>query len=242
MSLSVCEETVLESVDVLKRELSLEELKNDGDVFLKLVSPSMPDFRGHVRVFRGHPEIDRMVTTSLYVPARNTQTHMVFCFAKEGSLVPHFTVDTADHGERIAFHLDLIPRRSVAANLDYMRGVYAPLTAAFEEIEYGERYGVVRITPEQRAVMSPWMLVKYAPLDVYPDIMKRIIPAYRSRFLDLLRSPAGLGATHGSQGADVAHREALFDPSVDPVWPRLDRMVGPESSARIRGLLSGQPL
>jgi len=242
MTLSVCEQTVLESVDVLSRELGLTELKRDGDVFLKLTSPSMADFSGHVRVFQGHAEIDRMVSTSLYVPARKSQTHMVFCFARPGSLVPHFTVDTADHGERIAFHLDLIPRAPVAPNLDYMRSVYAPLTAVFEEIEYGERFQTVRITPEQRAVMSPWMLVKYAPLDVYPEIMTRTIPAYRTRFVELLNTAGSLSATHTTKGTDAAQRAALFDPTVDPVWPRLDRMVGPELSARVRGLLAGEAL
>ena len=36
---------------------------------------------------------------------------------------------------------------------------------------------------------------------------------------------------------DARHRAALFNPDVDPVWAQVDRLLGPDVSARIRDSL-----
>ena len=58
-------------------------------------------------------------------------------------------------GEQYAFHLDLIPRVDLGANLDYMNAVFNPLTGIFTEACAIEGLSPAEISPRQKALMSP---------------------------------------------------------------------------------------
>ena len=58
---------------------------------------------------------------------------MIFAFTSPDSQIPHFTLDSVMMQEGFAFHLDLIPRVDLGANLDYIMDVFNPLDAVFAE-------------------------------------------------------------------------------------------------------------
>ncbi len=110
--------------------LGLQEQSGaDGGPYLPLVSqlPMVQGEVGNVRLFTGAP-LFRVVTCSLAVPPMQLDSHMLFAFTPAGSAVPHFTLDSVKAGEHFAFHLDLIPRVDLGANLAYMDEVYGPLS------------------------------------------------------------------------------------------------------------------
>jgi hypothetical protein len=236
--MSLAREIVQRSIDHLVGALGLEEVRREDGVFKLLRSEAMPDFSGSLRVFRGREHVERMISTSLFIPTRNHQTHMVFCFGAPDEPIPHFTLDSSDHGQgRYAFHLDLIPRVELGANLTHMRAVYGPLTEAFVHARSIEGLTPVNITPEQRSVMSSWMLVHGATEEAFTRCESELIAPYREHFVTLCKQPpTGVDV---QPARDQAVRAALFDPSVDPVWGRVDRMIGAESTALLRGLLDG---
>ena len=110
-----------------------EQLDDNGGPFLPLVSqlPMVQGEVGNVRLFTGNP-LFRVVTCSLSVEPIQLDSHMLFAFTPGDSAVPHFTLDSVKAGEHFAFHLDLIPRLDLGANLAYMDEVFGPLTAAHE--------------------------------------------------------------------------------------------------------------
>jgi hypothetical protein len=236
--MSLAREIVERSMEQLVAALSLEELRHENGIFKVLRSEAMPDFSGSLRVFRGKGHVECMISTSLVIPARDHQTHMVFCFGAADTLIPHFTIDSSDQGQgRFAFHLDLIPRLELGANLTHMREVYGPLTDAFLLARSIEGLTPVNITPEQRSVMSPWMLVHGANEAAFARCENEIMVAYRAHFIALCNNPPA--GPKPSSARDHAVRSALFDPSVDPVWGRVDRMLGADTTALLRGLLDG---
>jgi hypothetical protein len=236
--MSLAREIVDRSIEHLVHALGLEEERRQDGVFKVLRSEAMPDFSGSVRVFRGAEHVERMISTSLFIPARNHQTHMVFCFGAPDQPIPHFTVDSSDHGQgRYAFHLDLIPRVELGANLTHMRAVYGPLTETFVHARSIEGLSPVNITPEQRSVMSPWMLVHGADEQAFARCESELIVPYREQFVALCKQPPS--GVRAQPERDRAVRAALFDPSVDPVWGRVDRMIGAENTVLLRGLLDG---
>merc|ERR1712167_315210 len=89
---------------------NLEEVHGaDGGSYLPLpVSvPGMP--AGQCRVFKGE-KIPLMVYVGAGLPIAHLDSHMIFAFTAEDSLIPLFTLDSIKMGEQYAFHLDLIPR------------------------------------------------------------------------------------------------------------------------------------
>jgi hypothetical protein len=236
--MSLARQIVERSIDHLVSALGLEEIRHEQGIFKVLRSETMPDFNGKLRVFRGTGSVERMVSTSLVMPARDHQTHMLFCFGAADTLLPHFTIDSSDQGQGLfAFHLDLIPRLELGAHLTHMRAVYGPLTDTFLLARSIAGLTPVNITPEQRSVMSPWMLVHGANEAAFARCEQEIMTPYREHFVELCkRLPAG---PKPSLDRDRAVRAALFDPSVDPVWGRVDRMLGVDTTALIRGLLDG---
>lgn len=184
-----------------------------------------------------------VVTISLVVPAFGLDSHMIFAFTPPASALPHFTLDSVQAGPGFAYHLDLVPRVDLAANLAYMDAVYGPLGATFESA--GARAGLssAHLSPRQRALMSPWMLAHLADATAFAGLGP-VVAAYRDRWLALCAEglPGEVGELCGGDLAarDRRLRAALFSPSVDPVWSQVERLIGGAQAAELQAFLRGE--
>jgi len=238
MTASLARSLAEETLESLVSTLQLREV---GAPRLALADPRGTPV-GALRRFVG--EAAAIVTISLGVPAFGLDSHMIFAFTPPASPVPHFTLDAVQAGPGYSYHLDLVPRVDLAAHLGYADAVYGPLTGLFEEA--GARPGLspARLSPRQRALMSPWMLVHHADATAFAALGPTV-RAYRERWLELCAR--GLPSVVADDVADVdlpgrdrRLRDALFSPDVDPVWALVDRLVGAERSAELRRFLRGE--
>lgn len=226
--------------------LDLEELVGgDGGAYLPLLSqlPMVQGEVGNVRLFQGGG-LFRVVTCSLAVAPIQLDSHMLFAFTPAASAVPHFTLDSVKAGDHFAFHLDLIPRLDLGANLAYMDEVFTPLTPAYQAAAAIEGLSPAQLSPRQHAVMSPWMLAKRATEEAFAGI-GAAVEAYQQHWFTLLRDGVSAAVLDGVTSEQLARRNLsnkriIFDPDVDPVWERITAMVGTEAVAAQRALLIGE--
>ena len=235
--------------DTLQRiidRLGLEEQAGEtGGAYLQLESqlPMVQGGVGNVRLFTGGP-LFRLVTCSLTAEPMQLDSHMLFAFTPGTSAIPHFTLDSVKAGEHFAFHLDLIPRLDLGANLQYMDEVFAPLTPAFETGSAIEGLSKAHLSPRQYAIMSPWMLANRASEDAF-NAIEETVQAYQQHWFDLLESGVTTEALGGVSAAQLAERNLrnkriIFDPEVDPVWNRIAPMIGEAAVGIQRELLIGE--
>lgn len=217
-----------------------------GGPQMTLRSPISPEPVGSLRLFEGKSggPVENVVAVSLVVPALRLDSHMVFAFTPANSAVPHFTIDSVGNGEMLAFHLDLIPRADLGANLAYMNATLFPLTETFAEAQTIEGLTPAKLTPRQYALMSPWMLAYRATPAAFAAIAKPV-DAYLAHWMALAAegvAPSALLGIPEDRWAerDARNRAALFNPETDPVWAQVDRLLGTAVSAKIREILKGQ--
>jgi hypothetical protein len=219
-----------QSLDRIVEQLGLREVPGPDGGPLLAFGPL-----GTARVWEG-PAIDRLVAIHLMLPPIGLDSHMLFAFSKKDSVAPHFTIDAVKTGDAYALHIDLVPRADLAANLPYMDAAFAPLTGAFERYSAVPGLSPAQLSPRQRALMSPWMLAFRADEGAF-EKMFDAASIYREHWLELLG--ATLPAPTVTEDRDRRMRAALFSPEVDPVWTKVERMIGAEASARARSLLIG---
>lgn len=227
---------------IVDRLSLIEVAGSDGGPLMTLTSQMGPDPVGSVRVFEG-AAIEKLVTVSLAVPAIGLDSHMLFAFTGAGSGVPHFTVDSVFAGGSFAFHLDLIPRVDLGASLAYMNALYQPLTETFMAARGTEGLSPAALGPLQLALMSPWMLA-YRATEAGFRAIDPFVDRYLGSWLALMEHGLTAAARADVDPARLAERDArnraaLFDPAIDPVWSQVSRLIGEETSARIRALLGG---
>lgn len=228
------------TLDTLRERLNLTEHTN-----ILLTSPAMPDPVGAVRVFAGE-KIAKAVYIGMSVPFIKLDSHMIFAFTKADSAIPHFTLDSVNNDATYAFHLDLIPRVDLGANLEYIDEVYDGLTEKFEETSQIEGLTKAHLNPRQLAVMSPWMLVNRATPEAFEKIGDAV-EFYLNHWFSLLEK--GLSSEVSGQFSaesltqrDSRNRAIIFNPDVDKVWGQVDRLVGAEMSEKMREILRSQEL
>lgn len=205
-----------------------------------LTSAMSPEPAGTLKVLRGD-RIAKVVCIGLTVDAIGMDSHMIFAFTGADSAVPHFTLDSVKAGGYLAYHIDLVPRVDLGANLPYVNAVFEPLTPAFEEVR--ERFGpsTAAIGPRQHAMMSPWMLVNRADEEHFAQI-GAYLDRYFEHWRDLLVKgvPDDVRATLAGTGLadrDARNRAALFSPEVDPVWANVARLLGDAQAEELRAEL-----
>lgn len=218
-----------------------EKLAEDGGPFMTLTShaPMAQGKVGHVRVFEGGP-LDKLVTCSIVVPQIHLDSHMIYGFMPKDSAIPHFTLDSVKAGEHFAFHLDMTPRVDMGKHIDYMNEVFFPLTEKYDAAEAVEGLSPAHISPRQRAIMSPWMLVHRATPESFVALTPHV-DGYLQYWLDLIangvNSPVSVDEL---VSRDVANRAAIFDPVIDPVWNQVGGLIGAEDGAKLRAILKGE--
>lgn len=222
----------------ITQKLSLQETTSALQV---LTSPLSPTPVGEVRQWLGPSEAFHLVYVGLTVPTIHLDSHMIFCFSNPRSAIPHFTLDAVKAGEHYAFHLDLIPRVDLAANLSYTLNVYDPLTTIFEKARTIEGLSPAHLSPLQYTVMSPWMLAHRASESAI-DCIPSVADQYLDHWLSLINQPTlmeGLYTAEDLEIRDRRHRETLFSKRVDPVWNQVERLLGPSATEKIRQILIG---
>ncbi|MGI9646528.1 MAG: hypothetical protein ACR2O6_14580 [Ilumatobacteraceae bacterium] len=177
-----------------------------------------------------------LVYVGMTVEAFGLDSHMLFAFTAPDSAVPHFTLDSVLAGPHYAFHLDLIPRVDPGANLAYLDHCFAPLDEAHAAAAEIDGLTPAHLAPRQWQLMSAWMLAHRADADAFASI-NPLVDAYRDHWLGLVESGVPDGVV--PEGTDLAARDdanraAIFNPAVDPVWGRVDQLLGPDVSTRIQ--------
>ncbi|WP_371189354.1 hypothetical protein [Thalassotalea maritima] len=230
-----------DTIDNIVDHFALDEIKGaDDGPYMSLVShaPMAQGVIGHVRVFVGKP-LEKLVTCSIVVPQIMLDSHMLFAFSESDTAIPHFTFDSVKAGEHYAFHLDLTPRVDLAEFTDYMNNVYQPLTDIFNAAEAIESITSAQISPRQRAIMSPWMLVHRAD-EVGFKALVPYLDDYLKHWYALHREGVACPLTSERLAQrDKANRAAIFSPEIDPVWPRIQGIIGPDAVEQLRALLKG---
>ncbi|MBY6189614.1 hypothetical protein KUV22_04195 [Microbulbifer agarilyticus] len=229
--------------DRLIETLGLKEVYGaDNGPYLTLEShmPMAQGKVGEVRLYEGGP-LQKVVTCALVVPQIGLDSHMLFAFTPSESAVPHFTLDSVGAGEHCAFHLDLVPRLDLGANLAYMDEVYTPLTETCTATRSMEGMSAAHLDIRQLAIMSPWMLVQRATKEAFAKI-DGAVDAYLDHWFAMLEKGVSEKALEAVDSAALAerdrrNREIVFDPDVDKVWNQITGLIGAESSEALRGLL-----
>ncbi|MCQ3806692.1 MAG: hypothetical protein OXB92_11695 [Acidimicrobiaceae bacterium] len=230
MSLSA--DLCLGTVEAIETRLGLAETVNTPLVSVLDGSPV-----GVHRVL-SRDGVAELVYVGMTVEAFGLDSHMCFAFTPPHSPVPHFTVDSVLAGPHYAFHLDLIPRLDPGANLAYIDHCYGPLTETHDAVVEMEGLAPAHLSPRQWQLMSAWMLAHRADEDGFAGVFDAVAD-YRDHWLDLVAEGVPGNALGGATAKDLdrrdlRNREAVFSPEVDPVWARVDQLLGPATSASIR--------
>ncbi|WP_420630143.1 hypothetical protein [Candidatus Leptofilum sp.] len=218
-------------------------LAEHGEPYKTLVSPMSPAPVGQVRVFSGGP-VHKMVYIGLTVPPIGLDSHMIFAFTAPDSPTPHFTLDSVLAGPHFAFHLDMIPRVDLGANLAYINELFQPLTEIFDSAKEIEGLTPAHLSPRQYAIMSPWMLAYRATEEAFAQIDEHV-EQYLAHWFKVVEAKLSVSTfegldNHNFSQRDQRNRAAIFNPAVDPVWAQIDRLLGEEVSKELRELLIKQ--
>ena len=228
--------------------LGLAEVTAGDAPFLKLVSPVFGNAEvGAMRIWRGG-KLSKMVYIGMTVPPIGLDSHMIFAFSAPDSAAPNFTLDSVhaespEDGEQYAFHLDLIPKCDLGVNLDYLQRVYEPLSGARQGLLEAGGTQPAHLSTTQWAIMSPWMLARRTGAEAFRKRVYPAVEAYLSHWFGLLEQDSGelARSVFGASGAarEAASRALIFSREIDPVWAKVDRLLGEETSARMLAALRG---
>ena len=248
------------TLDSIINHFQLKEVHGSaGGDFLPLKAESFGGADvGGMRVWDGGDgPIKKMVYIGIAVDAIGMDSHMIFAFTQPDSLIPNFTLDSVfstlppgmdpimpEGGETYAFHLDLIPSVDLGINLPYMEKCFIPLTETQTACREYEGIIPALLSSAQNAIMSPWMLAQRADTNAYNGIVFKSTEAYLNHWFDLVDN--GLGDIDVVAG-DPADRERrnralIFSRELDPVWKKIDMMVGTETSDYMITVLRNQEI
>jgi len=237
------------TLDTITRHFGLTEVHGeDGGSFLPLVAAAFGGApAGDFRLWHGGEKLSKIVYTGITVEAIGLDSHMIFAFTKRDSLVPTFTLDSVymnmppnadpnfpEGGDMYAFHLDLVPKCDLGVNAEYMNRCYVPMTEPRARVLEAEGIYPALLSPMQNAIMSPWMLAQRTTSAAYEREIFPVAEAYVDHWIRMV--DAGLDDIadniQGEAGAtrDALNRELIFNREIDPVWNKIDGMLGAEVS------------
>lgn len=227
----------------IRQQFNLREVHDaDGGPYMTLVAPMSPAPVGEMRVWVGD-RVQTMVYIGVVVPFIGLDSHMIFAFTPPDSAIPHFTLDSVKVETHYAFHVDLVPRVELAANLAYTNAVLQPLTADFAAIKQLEGLSSADVSPRQYSLMSPWMLAYRATEDCFRNI-DPFVARYVNQWSQLVANglPAEVQAdlfTADLAERDLRNRAGIFHREVDPNWGQIDRLLGEEKANKMMSVLRG---
>ena len=206
-----------------------EDTTEDGGPWLPLTchAPMFDGAIGQVRVFLGEP-LFQLVTSTIVVPPIALDSHMMFAFMPSDSAVPHFTLDSVKAGDHHAFHLDLIPRMDLGAQLEYMDECFTPLTDTYNEAAAIAGLSRAHLDPRQYAVMSPWMLASRATPEAFVAI-ENPVNKYLEHWFRLVEKGIATASTASPETLierDRRNKAIIFNEDVDKVWAQITPLIG----------------
>lgn len=221
-------------------------LRESGSPHLTLHSPMGPAPVGQVRVWKSDAPsrpgpIDKVIQISLSVPPIGLESHTLFAFTPAASAAPHFTVEAVSAGPARVAHLDLFPRLDLGTNLAYLDAAFEPLTAAFHAAGQVPGCTAAQLQPRQRAVMSPWNIALHAD-EAALAALSGVVKSYLDHWKSMVQHELPAEATQGLSADALATRDRMnraliFSPAVDPVWARIERLLGAEQCEQLLNLL-----
>jgi len=229
----------VEKLEELTKRANMTEVHGaDGGPFNTLTSTLDGNVCGETRIFTGGGQVQKVVYHGLWVDQIGLDSHMIFAFTPPDSPVPHWTFDSVQNKPVYAFHLDLIPRADLGANLAYMDGIYGPITEYWTTGKAIEGLSEASLTPRQRSIMSQWMLAYRATEEAYPNI-EPIVAAYLDHWFDLLDNGVSQEVLDSLKGVDLAARDRanrglIFNRDVDHVWDMITPLIGQDVSELMR--------
>ncbi len=239
MSTRWAQQLSLSKLEQIAERLPITEVHGpDGGPFRPVVSARDGSQCGETRIFVGDGVVKKVVYHAIAVEAIGLDSHMIFAFTDPESAVPHWTFDSVLNAPTYAFHLDLIPRADMSANLEYMDAVYTPLTEAFDAGKAHPGLSEAGIGPRQRSVMSHWMLAYRVEEDEYKNI-DQYVQAYLDHWFSMVENglPDDVLASIDSTdlaARDAANRGMIFNRKVDFVWDMITPLMGAEQSELMR--------
>lgn len=238
-----------QTLDRITSHFGLSEVHGeDGGPFLPLLAKSFGNApAGCFRLWDGDDTLLKVVYTGIAVEAIGLDSHMIFAFTAKDSLVPTFTLDSVytrmppdmdanfpDGGDMYAFHLDLVPKCDLGVNEEYMKRCYLPMTERRSQVLNAAGVFPAELSPMQRAIMSPWMLAQRTTPEAYENEIFPAASAYLEHWLSLVDHGVDdiAGGIEGESGAarDATNRQLIFNREIDPVWNKIDMMLGAEIS------------
>lgn len=250
-----------ETLDKIIQKFNFKEVKGTaGGDFLPLTAPKFGDIPvGGLRVWDGGEQLGKMVYIGITVEAIGMDSHMIFAFSKPDSLLPNFTLDSVftqmppgadpslpEGGPMYSFHLDLIPSVDLGINYEYMKRCFIPLTKMQDECRAHEGIRQAMLSSAQNAIMSPWMLAQRCTPEAYTDVVFKSADFYLQHWFKMFDE--GLDdLADGIISVDPALRERenralIFSRELDPVWAKIDMMVGEETSNYMISVLRNQEI
>jgi hypothetical protein len=229
----------VDKLEQIAQRTNVRELHgDDGGPHRRVLSAQDGQQIGQSRVFVGDGVVKKVVYHEIAVEQIGLDSHMIFAFTDAASPVPHWTFDSVVAFGNHAFHLDLIPRVDIGANLAYMDGVYGTITEAYERGLKQEGLSEAAIGPRQRAIMSPWMLAYRVDEEHYPSIDVHV-QAYLDAWFDMVENGVAPEAAASTDPALIAERDAanraiIFNRAVDMVWDQITPLMGMEQSEQLR--------
>lgn len=239
--MSLSQQLCHKSRDAIVDQFGMTEVGDPFRVIHSQIPPGGPV--GEMRIWRGD-KVRKLVYIGITVPMMQLDSHMMFAFTPPESAVPHFTLDSVLAGPTFAFHLDLIPRLDLGANLPYLDAVFHPLTDEYEKARKTEGLTEARLSPRQYAIMSPWMLANRATEDGYRAV-EPVIDFYRVHWANLVENGLPDGTLNGVSfealvERDRRNRAIIFNTAVDKVWDQLKPLIGEEMGKLMRDVLRNQ--
>jgi hypothetical protein len=242
MTVSLAAELTHHVLEQIKKLEPVREIIQEENVYKVLRDPQTGDVLGDIRVFAGSELLERVVLVHLAKQSINLDAYMVAAFTRPASLYPHLVFDCEIQPEDCAFHIDLLHKKDLSTEADYINDVLEPLSPAFDEVHSKPHFRPSAATKLMKTLLNAWMVSYHT----HPDHLSEarpVIDAYCQHWLSLKDKRDGIrfdGEERAEYAAyDQAHRLALFNPQVDILWDILVNLIGLESRDLLLGLLRG---
>lgn len=230
-------------VEQIKTLEPLTDVIREDGVYKVLRDPQTGSVVGDMRVLQGSNVIDKVIVVHIMKDSTGLDAYMVAAFSRPGSLYPHLAFDSLWLPHDAAFHIDLLHKKDISTDLDYIGEVLEPMTAAFDKAAANKNFRFSDATKLMCALLNPWM-VSYHCLPEHLNQAQEVVDAYIQYWLSLINKKDGIrfdGEDNPQCAAyDQAHRRALFNPKVDILWDMLVNLIGAESRDLLLSLLQGK--